>query len=89
MGLEGTDDKMVSPHDRADEINIPVLLMSSVDDARISYRMSQSTHDKLKKLGKDSTYVKIEDGTHYMVTKASRMILLTETEKFLKKHIGN
>jgi dipeptidyl aminopeptidase/acylaminoacyl peptidase len=89
MGLEGTDDKMVSPHDRADEINIPVLLMSSVDDARISYRMSQSTHDKLKKLGKDSTYVKIEDGTHHMVTKASRMTLLTETEKFLKKHIGN
>ncbi|UTW55045.1 S9 family peptidase [Kordiimonas sp. SCSIO 12610] len=89
MGLRGADDKTVSPHDRADEINIPVLLMSSVDDTRIDYRMSRSTHTKLTDLGKDSTYIKINDGTHNMVTKASRMTLLKETEKFLAKHIGD
>jgi dipeptidyl aminopeptidase/acylaminoacyl peptidase len=89
MGLKGADDKTISPHDRANEINIPILLMSSVDDTRVDYRMTRSTHSKLKGLGKDSTYVKIEDGTHHMVTKASRMTLLEESEKFLAKHIGN
>jgi len=51
--------------------------------------MSRATHEKLKDLGKDTTYVKIEDGTHHMVTKNSRMVLLSETEKFLAKHIGS
>ena len=89
MGLKGSDDKDVSPHHRAKEVNAPVLLMSSKDDARVNYKMSRDMHKKLKKLCKDSTYIKIEDGTHFMLTENSRMTLLTETEKFLAKHIGN
>lgn len=88
MGLEGVDDDEVSPHDLADRISAPVLLMSSKDDERIPYKHSQALHRRLKKLKKDSAYVEIEDGGHSMITSAARMTMLTESEKFLKKHLG-
>lgn len=89
MGLTGVDDEKVSPYHRADEVSAPVLLMSSVDDARVPWKMSQDMHKRLKKLKKDSTFVKIEDGTHHMVTAQSRLTSLTAAEAFLDKHIGN
>lgn len=89
MGLTGVDDKQVSPFHRAHEINVPVLLMSSVDDARVHWKMSEDMHKRLKKLKKDSTYVKIKDGTHHMVTANSRLTALKAAETFLAKHIGD
>ncbi|MEX0297457.1 MAG: alpha/beta hydrolase family protein, partial [Kordiimonas sp.] len=89
MGLKGVDDEDVSPHHRAEEINIPVLLISSKDDARIPYTHTKDTHSKLKRLKKDSHYVKLDNGTHHMLTAESRLVTLRETEKFLAKHIGN
>lgn len=88
MGLEGTEDKDVSPHQRAEDIHVPVLLMSSVDDARVPWELARDLHKKLKKLSKDSRYVKIEDGTHNMVTTKARLTVLTHAEEFLAKHIG-
>lgn len=89
MGLTGVDDKQVSPYHRAADVSAPVLLMSSVDDARVPWKMSRDMHKRLKKLKKDSTFVKIEDGTHHMVTAQSRLTMLKATEKFLAKHIGD
>lgn len=89
MGLKGADDKMVSPYHRAKEMSAPILLMSSVDDARIPFRMSKSMHTRLKKLKKPSKYVQIDNGGHSMITEAARLKMLSETEKFLAKHIGN
>ncbi|WP_262693925.1 alpha/beta hydrolase family protein [Kordiimonas aquimaris] len=88
MGLEGSKDAEVSPYHRAKDINVPVLLMSSVDDARVPWEMSQDMHKRLRKLNKDSTFVKITDGTHHMVTAQSRLTALTEAAQFLNKHIG-
>jgi len=88
MGLEGTKDTNVSPYHRAKEIQVPVMLISSKDDARVPYGMSISMHQKLQKHKKDSTYVQLENGGHSMVTDAARLKMLKETEKFLKTHIG-
>ena len=88
MGLEGTKDEDVSPYDRADEINIPVLIMSSKDDMRIPHRFSKSMHNRLEEKGKNSRYVEIEDGGHSMVTRAARQTLLLETGKFLREQLG-
>ncbi|WP_262693926.1 alpha/beta hydrolase family protein [Kordiimonas aquimaris] len=88
MGLEGASDKDVSPYHRAEDISAPVLLMSAVDDARVPYKMSRDLHKKLKKLKKTSQYVKITEGTHYMVTAQSRLTQLKASEEFLAKHIG-
>lgn len=89
MGLEGKPETYISPYHRAKDINVPVLLISSVDDLRVPYKMSIHMDEKLGKLGKDTTYIKLEDGGHSMLTRKSRLIMLTETEKFLAEHIGN
>jgi len=89
MGLEGTDDKEVSPYHRAEEIQAPVLLVSAKDDARIPYRLSEDMHKRLRKLGKQSHYVKLEQGGHSLMSEDARLTMLTETEKFLKAHIGS
>lgn len=88
MGLEGEDDETVSPYHRAKDINVPVLLMSSVDDARVPWKLASDLDKKLRKLGKDSRYIQIEDGTHNMVTTNARLTVLTNAEKFLAEHIG-
>ena len=87
MGLEGVSDTEVSPFQRAKDISAPVLLMSSVDDARVPWKMAQDMHKRLRKLKKDSEYVKIKDGTHNMVTAQSRLTMLKAAEKFLAKHL--
>jgi len=87
MGLRGVDDEQVSPYDRAKDISAPVLLLSSKDDTRIPYKHSKNLHKKLKKLGKNSRYVMIKNGTHNMVTAESRLVVLRETEKFLAEHL--
>ncbi|WND01508.1 prolyl oligopeptidase family serine peptidase [Temperatibacter marinus] len=84
MGLEGANDKTVSPYHLYKKIQVPVLLISSKDDARINY---QWTRQLSKKLRKKSTFVLIEDGGHHMDTVNARMTVLTELEKFFKKHL--
>ncbi|WP_417450893.1 alpha/beta hydrolase family protein [Kordiimonas sp.] len=88
IGREGVSDTDVSPYHRAKDVSTPVLLMSSKDDARIDYEVSENMHKRLTGLGKDSRYVEIEDGGHNMDTAASRLTMLTELERFLADHIG-
>jgi len=88
IGLKGQPDETVSPYHRAEEINIPMLLMSSVDDDRVPYKMSQRMQSRMKKLKKNSRYIQIENGGHSMITEAARVKMLSETEKFLAEHIG-
>ncbi|MBL4790137.1 MAG: S9 family peptidase, partial [Kordiimonadaceae bacterium] len=87
-GHEGKKDKEVSPYHRAKEITIPILLIAAKDDARIPYQHTKDMHKRLKNLGKNSKYVQLKTGTHYMVTAEARLKVLRETEKFLAKHIG-
>jgi len=88
IGLNGEPDEKVSPYHRANEINIPMLLMSTVDDDRVPYKMSQRMQSRMKKLKKDSQYIEIANGGHSMITEAARLTMLVESEKFLAKHIG-
>ena len=87
MGLQGANDKDVSPQHQAKRIMSPVLLIASTNDARISYRQTERLHDKLKKLDKDSTYVELDTGTHYMLNSESRLAALSAMEVFLAKHL--
>ncbi|MFC3052641.1 alpha/beta hydrolase family protein [Kordiimonas pumila] len=89
VGLEGHEPEFVSPYHRANEVNIPILLIAAVNDGRVPYDQSTRMHKKLKSLGKDSTYIEMADGDHWLMTKAAKTTMLTETEKFLEKHIGH
>lgn len=88
MGLKDVEDELVSPHHQAERVSAPVLLMATQDDARVPWTQSSEMHKRLKKSGKESEFVKIEEGTHYMVTAKSRLVALKAAEAFLAKHIG-
>jgi dipeptidyl aminopeptidase/acylaminoacyl peptidase len=45
--------------------------------------------DALQKAGKQVQYVRFEGDSHYMLLADTRTRVLTETEAFLKKNIGN
>ena len=87
MGLEGTKNTDVSPQQQAKRIKDPVLLIASTNDARIPYEHTRNIHRTLKRLKKDTTYVQIETGTHYMLNAESRLAMLSAAEKFLAKHL--
>lgn len=89
MGLQEASDEFVSPYHRAEEVSAPVLLMAAEDDARVPWELSRDMHKRLKKLNKDSTFVKIKKGTHNMITAEARLAALKAAEIFLAKHIGN
>lgn len=88
MGLKDVDDKKVSPFHRAEDMSASVLLMAAEDDARVDWKMSRDMHKRLQKLGKDSTFIRIKEGTHNMVTAQARLAALKAAETFLAKHIG-
>lgn len=88
MGLAGAKDKDVSPYHLADQIRTPVLLIAAKDDTRVPVRQSENMHSRLRKLKKDSRFVELKDGGHSLITMKSRLTMLKETERFLKKHLG-
>lgn len=89
IGLSGADIENVSPYHLADQINRPALIMASKDDTRLRIVDSENFYGRLKSKGKDSQFIKIEDGGHSMDTAASRLTKLKAMEEFLAKHIGN
>ncbi|MFC3052642.1 S9 family peptidase [Kordiimonas pumila] len=87
MGLEGVDDKEVSPYHRAEDISAPVLLVAAKDDARVPYDLSRDLYSRLKRLKKPVDYVELKNGTHHMVTAEARFETLKAAEKFLKQYL--
>lgn len=88
-GLENANDESVSPFHNAEKLNVPILLMASPDDARVPFKLSEDMHEKLIKLGKASTFVRIETGTHNMVNATARRTMLESVVDFLNQHIGD
>lgn len=88
-GLEGTRDTAVSPYHRVSDISVPVLLVASVDDARVLHRLSEDLHTQLKKYNKTSHYVEIKQGGHSLNTSHARRHMLEAVSKFLSAHIGS
>lgn len=82
-------DEDISPFHRATQINVPILLIAAKDDAVVPYEMSRAFHKRLRGLKKKSRFVAIESGGHSLQSTAARLTMLKETERFLRKHIGD
>jgi len=50
VGLKGHEPEFTSPYHRAEELNVPVLLIAATNDARVDYKQSTSMHKKTQKL---------------------------------------
>ena len=84
-----TELKEISPVNLADQIKIPVLLVQGEDDSRVLLKHGEDMRDAMKEAGVDYIYIQQEDSDHFLTLKKNRLQFFKETEKFLKKHIGN
>jgi dipeptidyl aminopeptidase/acylaminoacyl peptidase len=79
----------ISPVYLADQIKIPVLLVQGDDDSRVLLKHGEAMRDAMEEAGVDYIYIQQEDSDHFLTLKRNRLQFFQETEKFLKKHIGN
>ena len=84
-----TELKEISPVNLADQIKIPVLLVQGDDDSRVLLKHGEAMRDALEEAGVDYIYIQQEDSDHFLTLKRNRLQFFEETEKFLKRHIGN
>jgi len=87
----GDSDKLsaTSPAANAAKIKCPVLLLHGAGDTTVRIDQSEDMRDALQKAGKQVQFVKFDSDSHYMLLADTRIRVLTETEAFLKKNIGN
>ncbi len=81
--------KEISPVNLADQIKIPVLLVQGDDDSRVLLKHGEAMRDAMEEAGVDYIYIQQEDSDHFLTLKRNRLQFFEETEKFLKRHIGN
>jgi len=79
----------ISPVYLADQIKIPVLLVQGDDDSRVLLKHGEAMRDAMEEAGVDYIYIQQEDSDHFLTLKRNRLQFFEETEKFLKKYIGN
>ncbi|MFC4349377.1 alpha/beta hydrolase family protein [Kordiimonas lipolytica] len=78
----------VSPKHLAEKFKAAVLLVHAKDDARVNINQSSRMYDALRSEKKDVEFVKIDQGTHWLVTEESRLEFLQASLSFLEKHLN-
>ncbi|MEM9878687.1 MAG: alpha/beta fold hydrolase [Pseudomonadota bacterium] len=78
----------ISPYGRAEEIEIPVLLIASKDDERVDYKHSMKMYKRLRKLKKTVEYVALKTGGHSIVVNKERFRFMTAMGKFVDTHLS-
>lgn len=79
---------LISPIDRADEVNAPVLLVHGAEDRNVSIRHSRQMAEKLTRLGKPNRFVVIPGEGHSFRREDSLLTWLSALEEFLEENIG-
>jgi len=77
----------ISPYDHMDKINVPVLVAHGTEDRSVRFLQGKSFAKKMKRKGKDITFLEFEDGDHYLSRQEHRMAFIQAAEKFLKQHL--
>jgi len=78
-----------SPARHADKIRCPLLLVHGEGDTTVRIDQSERMESALKDAGKAVQFIRIPGEDHHLNLTETRVRLLTETEKFLAKTIGN
>ncbi len=77
-----------SPLFKADQIDIPMLIVQGANDPRVKQAESEQIVEALKEKGKDVKYMLFEDEGHGMVRPENRLEFFAEAEEFLAEHLG-
>ena len=80
---------LISPIDRADEINAPVLLVHGEDDRNVSIRHSRLLAEKLERAGTPVMFIPLPGEGHTIRREESLLTWLSALETFLAQNIGS
>lgn len=86
-----TPDQMraVSPYHQAGQIEASILLIASERDTIVPPKHSKRMRKRLRKLGKDVTYVELKGGEHWRSSTPYEVTKLQSIEAFLARSIGD
>ncbi|QIR13237.1 alpha/beta hydrolase family protein [Shewanella aestuarii] len=76
-----------SPVSKANNINVPVLLIHGEKDRSVDFEQSEDMYDALKKHKKPVEFVVLENGDHYLSDNADRLKAFRSIEAFLQQHL--
>lgn len=76
-----------NPIRRADELQIPLVILHGSDDHQVPFKHSEKMVAALEKEKRKPTFIELEDEGHNIVLSKSRTLLLRETEKLIDKHL--
>jgi dipeptidyl aminopeptidase/acylaminoacyl peptidase len=77
-----------SPSRHADKFVAPVLLVHGARDGIVPYDQSQTMERALKKAGRPVTLIRIPSDGHNLARRESRLVLLSQVQRFLAQHLG-
>lgn len=83
---QAPDLKAVSPINFPEQFSIPLLLVHGEKDSVVPVAQSRELAERLKKAGKDVTYIVQPEGDHHLSRGADRLEFLKAMEAFLAKH---
>lgn len=87
LGRDTSQLRETSPARFAEQVKIPILLVHGDNDTIVPVNQSQLMHERLKRAGKDVTYIELEDGSHFLDYYEHRKITFEAMEAFLQKHL--
>jgi len=77
-----------SPVNRADEIDIPVLLAHGTNDRTVRFQQSDAMANALQKADASYRYVKIQGADHGLTRGEHRLEFFTALDEFLAEHLN-
>jgi dipeptidyl aminopeptidase/acylaminoacyl peptidase len=80
--------RKVSPIENADKARAPILIVHGSDDSVVPVEQSRAMHGKLKRAGKNVTYIEMPGDDHWLSGAATRTQMLHEVETFLAAHLA-
>ncbi len=81
--------KKISPINNIKNVNTPILLLHGEHDMSVPVEQSEEMFAALKKQKKAARFVELEEGSHYLTKQESRLTVLTEIDRFIRKYLLN
>ncbi|UTF61108.1 S9 family peptidase [Gilvimarinus sp. DA14] len=88
---EYTEDdlKAISPLFAADKVKAPVLLIHGENDKVVPIEQSEDMHDELKDAGKESTFIELDNESHYLQYSKTRQQTLKAILEFVDPYLSD
>jgi dipeptidyl aminopeptidase/acylaminoacyl peptidase len=79
----------ISPYFKAEQVQIPVLLMHGEDDKVVDFEQSKVMYRALQRAGKSVELIELDNEDHYLQEGSTRLQALQAMIAFVDKHIGD